>query len=377
MRLLLTIALTAFMPTLAAGAQTEQAASSPSRPLPLMRGTLWWLVAPHTDGTRQQLEQAIQAQRDVGFDVLWIFNTPALLEQAIKAAPDAADADVLESVYTIADKYGMRVIADLPPGGWYGKAPAKEILDTNTRHIAAYHARYGRHASFWGWYLNYEINPIAPDDVEESAYWRKLWREVVDECHSVAPGSVVTISPFFLLDNERKRGFIYLSPEQYAAWWGKTLEETGIDILMLQDSGEHLSFFTLEQRAPFFAAVRDACHKAGAEFWVNVETGEAHVADWDEYLRLSKGKKAPWRFTPIDWLEQKLALAARYGDSIINWGYFPFMDPLMTSQAKGEFAPTPAEARKAYEQYKRYYERVRANGARRPTFKRGKSGVPR
>ncbi len=53
--------------------------------------------------------------------------------------------------------------------------------------------------------------------------------------------------------------------------------KTGIDILMLQDSGEHLAFFTIEQREPFFNSVAKACHNAGAQFWVNVETGEADV----------------------------------------------------------------------------------------------------
>ena len=191
----------------------------------------------------------------------------------------------------------------MPQGGWYGKADAKDMLATNTKHIRRYQARYGRHASFWGWYLNYEINPIEPGDVEQTAFWRSLWHGVAEECHRSAPGSVVTISPFFLLDDARRRGFVYLSPEQYAAWWGETMRETGIDVLMLQDSGEHLSFFTLKQREPFFAAMAEACHKAGARFWVNVETGEMHVADWDEFLALSRDNKTPWRFTPIDWLQ--------------------------------------------------------------------------
>ena len=332
------------------------------RTAPLIRGTLWWLVPPFTNWSKDELQRAIQAQRDIGFDLLWICNTPALLDQAQQAS--AQGTDLLDTVYHIADSQGMRVIADLPRGGWYGQAAADDILATNTKHIRRYQARYGRHASFWGWYLNYEINPIAPSDVEQSAFWRSLWRGIADECHRCAPGSVVTISPFFLLDDTRRRGFVYLTPEQYAAWWGKTMRETGIDILMLQDSGEHLSFFTLAQREPFFAATADACHKAGAQFWVNVETGEAHVADWDEYLALGRDEKAPWRFTPVDWLRQKLELASRYGDGIVNWGYFPFMDPMSAQPIPGKAPEARTAPREAYQEYRSYYMRVKQQMAR-------------
>jgi Domain of unknown function (DUF4434) len=321
---------------------------------PLIRGALWWITDAYKDWSSDQFEQAIQAQRDVGFDILWIFNTPALLDKALKSEAAGESDDILATVYAIADAKGMRVIADLPKGGWYDKVESDDMVATVTEHIRRYHARYGHHKSFHGWYLNYEINPIAPDDTIESAFWRSVWKPMVSECHRVAPESVVTISPFFLLDDTSRRGFIYLTPEQYASWWGKTMQETGIDILMLQDSGEHLSFFTLEQREPFFAALAKACHDAGAEFWVNVETGEAHVADWDEYIALYWEKKVPWRFTPIDWLEKKLRLAARHGDSIINWGYFPFMDPFPPGEPRDG-------AQEAYDAYKAYYENVKSS----------------
>ncbi len=287
-----------------------------SRTAPLMRGTLWWLVPGYADWPREKLERAIQAQQDIGFDLLWLLNTPALLAAAEKGEPGLGD--LLEWVYEIADARGMRVIADLPKGGWYGKTPAADMLRSNRDHITRYTARYGDHPSFWGWYLNYEVNPVAPDDGERTAFWRELWRGIAAACHQAAPGSVVTISPFFLLDDGTHRGFRYQTPEEYAGWWGATMKATGIDIIMLQDSGEHLSFFTVAQREPFFAAMAKACHEAGGKFWVNVETGEAHVADWEAYLQLNKEKKVPWRFTPMDWLEKKLQLAAKHGDGIIN-----------------------------------------------------------
>lgn len=348
-----TLAASGVVMTLSAGSAPSAESERPLRTAPLIRGTLWWIVyEDHGDWTKEQFAEAIEAQHAVGFDVLWILNAPALLQEALKAEAGGKPHDIMDMVYSIADEKHMRVIADLPKGGWYGKTTATEMAREMEEFAVKFHARYGAHESFWAWYLNHEINPIVPGGVAESAYWRQAWKGTVEACHRIAPGTVVTISPFFLLDEARVRGFVYLTPEQYATWWGATLEETGIDILMLQDSGEHLSFFTLEQREPFFAAVAESCHKVGAQFWVNVETGEANVADWDEYLKLSSEGKVPWRFTPIDWLERKLCLAARYGDAIINWGYFPYMEP--------------TKQRPTYDAYKAYYERTKSAGAKPP-----------
>ena len=271
---------------------------------PLIQGTLWVLPSSCAEWNRWQFEAAIRAQRAVGFKLLWLLNTPSF-------TPTGDKLDVVDTICSIADAEGMQVIVDLPQGGWYGKASAEDVIAKVTQAAREVHQRYGGHDSFYGWYLNYEINPIRPDDVEETAYWRHVWQAIADQCHRLAPGSLVTISPFFLLDDMRRRGFVYLTPEQYAKWWHDTLKETRIDVLMLQDSGEHLAFFTLEQREPFWRAVAKATRDAGAKFWLNVETGEADVTNWDEYLVLEAQKRVPWRFTPMPWLEQKLASRRR------------------------------------------------------------------
>ncbi|MHB8863532.1 MAG: DUF4434 domain-containing protein [Pirellulaceae bacterium] len=327
-------------------------AGLPRAPLPwtkpLMRGTLWWLTpADPETWTETRLAETIDAQQAAGFDLLWILNTPQVLEKA---------PSIIDAIYRLADARGMKVIADLPRGGWHGETPAETLGNTLADYAARFAAKYGSHPSFYGWYLNHEINPIAPENAEESAYWRAVWKRAADACHSAKPGSVVTISPFFLLDAPRRRGFVYLTPEQYGAWWRETLCQTGIDILMLQDSGEHLSFFTLEQREPFWAATAAACRAAGKQFWLNVETGEAVASDWDDYLRQSQANSLRWRFTPIDWLQQKLERAACYADGIINWGYFPYMDPhpLPGQELAGQ--------KEAYEAYLQYVQCVRDRG---------------
>ena len=120
---------------------------------------------------------------------------------------------------------------------------------------------------------------------------------------------------------------------------------------MLQDSGEHLSFFTLEQRETFWAATAAACRAAGKQFWLNVETGEAIAANWDDYTKQYWANSLQWRVTPMDRLKQKLNCAAYYADGIVNWGYFPYMDP---HPLPGKELPGQKAAYEAYLQYSQH-----------------------
>jgi hypothetical protein len=258
-------------------------------------------------------------------------------------------------IFQMADQKHLRIIVDMPKGGWYGTAKAEDLIGAVGAFVREAHSRYGAHPSFWGWYLDYEINLVAPNDVEQSAWWRNVWRAQVKICHEVRPGSIVTISPFFSLDEQRRKGYVYLTPSQYGAWWSETLRQTGIDVLMLQDSGEHMGFFTLQQREPYWAAVADACARAGTRFWLNVESGEIDAQNWEQALSLER--KDPKLFmslfgfhaTPTEKLIQKLDLASRYADEIVNWGYFPFM-------ASSDGREQTDQQRAAYLAYKAYYQ---------------------
>lgn len=343
--------------TVITGCQEDVQTGNRFRTAPLIRGTLWYIAQDQmrTSWQKKDFGKEIQYQIDIGFDLLWLLNTPTLMEEAIAAEAKGKPRDVLETIFQIADENNMRVILDLPQAGWYGKTAPQQMIDLSMAHIQRFFERYGRHRSFYGWYLNYEINPISPLEQDESRFWRLVWKAIVAECHRVAPNTVVTISPFFLLDRESLRGFKYLEPEAYEQWWSATLAETEIDILMLQDSGEHLGFFTLDQREPFFAAFAKACRQAGTRFWINVETGEEDVNDWGEYFTNIQRRQKPWdywRFTPIEWLEKKLCLAASYAENIVNWGYYPFMtpNPLPSQELPAKQA--------AYEAYKAYFHKT-------------------
>lgn len=272
--------------------------------------------------------------------------------------------NVIETIYTVADELGMKVISDLnlKGGGLYPSADKDQLIKDSNSYTGAFHKKFGEHASFWGWYIDTEINPIENSDVAQSAFWRTIWKALVTKCHAVAPESKVTISPFILLDKEGHRGFKYLQPEEYETWWYNTLVETGIDIIMLQDSGaEHLSFFTLDEREPFFKAFSNACTRAEKELWLNVESAQVEARDWEHAMEMEWGKSKVWGFTEIEWLEQKLKLASKYGNKIMNWGYFPMMNPAdplsgMTVRDIDFFEVDLSETKDNYNAYKTYAE---------------------
>lgn len=236
----------------------------------------------------------------------------------------------LEMIYSIADELDMKVICDvnLSGGSYYGKYAARDLVNKCDNYIKLYHNCYGHHASFWGWYINTEINPLTEMQKLKSLFWRELWKGVAESCHSVAPGTKVTISPFFILDQGTHRGFKFITPEETETWWYNTLKASGIDIVMLQDSGaEHLSFFTLAEREAFYKAFYNACRRTGKELWGNIETAEILARDWEHALEMERNGTQVWRFTPIDWLQEKIELAAQYATGIVSWGYYPYMDP--------------------------------------------------
>lgn len=301
------------------------------------------------------------------------YMPPNKVSAAIKTA-DTSFVDALDLVYKIAEEKGMRVIADLnmEGGALYEKHSLEEVKIGYKKHIPLFYKRYGQYKSFWGWYLNNELNPLRPGEVKNSSFWRSAWKTAVDECKKVAPQSVVTISPFFIVDQNKYRGHPYLEPIGYEQWWAKTLKETGIDILMLQDSGaEHLGFFTLEDRRPFFQAFKNACDQAGSQFWVNIETGEVDAKDWADAVQMEKSNTQKWVYTSTDWLAKKQALAAEFTHNLVNWGYYPFMVP---TDSKGPFLTDAALADKAlrtanYNSYKNWYDHIKSRSSATTTMR--------
>lgn len=283
------------------------------------------------------------------------------IQHHLQGLEDHAGDDRLDWPLGELDRRGMTAILETYTGHlWYGDWNLEREIDGNRKVISELGRRYGKHPSFYGFYIGYEIYLVWG---EQSQWIRKLYTAIAALCRKVAPDKKVAISPFFILDDRKRLGsFRYAQPEEYEAWWTETLRQSGIDILALQDSGEHISFYTIEQRRPFLAAGRQACTNAGKTFWVNVETGHLRCENWTAYLRdfncpVNDPKtQNAWEAVPQESLEAKLRLAAQYGERIITWGYQQYLSPT------GAWTGNPSqESLAAYQAYRNYFDSLRTN----------------
>ncbi len=266
---------------------------------------------------------------------LLVLNGPYVGEDPLPGTPDP-----MEALLTETDRRGLSIYLDTlaAPNWWTLADPAPEIARARAR-IEMLTRRYGRHPSFTGWYLPYELYVMWD---AQATLIATLYREVAAACKQVAPDKRVLISPFFLLDQTGQLGsFRWASPAEYLEFWTRLLQPTRIDIVALQDSGEHLSCFTLDQRRPFFAAMQAACATTHKQFWINLEMGELAVASLSDYTNRFGYKthvndprtEAAWRAVAPKKFRQKLKLAGEYTDTAISWGYQQFIRPSLSPEA--------------------------------------------
>lgn len=304
-------------------------------------GGLWWCDAAEfrTMGDKGMGEE-LDAQRAVGFDLLWLVNAPALLEETQFSLTDLLNLCATRKIQVILDTGST--------SQWYGKMDHEGELSACGANVKSLGERFAGHPAFYAWYIPHEIY-MAFDRMD--AYIQVLYPKLVERCKRAA-NLPVAVSPFFILDRTKVFGdFRFNEPDEYQAYWTKLIAKSGLDIVMLQDSGEHFSYVTNEQRRPFFEAMSQACRKGGARLWGNVEVAEMDCPSIEEYERRygrvhhSLAKGIPWRPVPLERLKEKVALAAEYSERLVSWGYKEYCRPHLGPSAKAWY--------KAYQSYVR------------------------
>lgn len=217
-------------------------ASSKLKCQPLISGPLWWLDPVESakwgiEGWRDELDR----QRKIGFDLLWLVNAPSALEHP---------SDPLCKLMNLCARRKVQVILDTgSTGKWYEKTDLNDELEFCSKNVKKLGERFSGHPAFYAWYIPHEIYMC----------WGKFAKTIESfysaltiECKKAA-NLPVTLSPFFILDRDKVFGdFRYNEPEEYQRYWTQLIKRSGIDVIMLQDSGEHFSYVTNEQRRPFF-----------------------------------------------------------------------------------------------------------------------------
>ncbi len=298
---------------------------------PVVSGPLWWFTPAESAawGASGWLDQLHQQAR-IGFNLLWLVNTASALT-------DGKATAALSNLMDVCAKQKVEVILDTGASRkWYAALHLNSELGTCAKNISRIGGLFRGHPAFRGWYIPHEIYTFWD---EGAMYIEGLYAGLVERCKKSAD-LPVSVSPFFILDRDRVFGDLrYSEPGEYEQFWSKLIRKTGIEIIILQDSGEHFSYVTNEMRRPFFAAMSRSCADAKARLWGNVETAEFECASKEEYVRRygktnpSVIKGAPWRPVPIGRLREKLYLASEYCEKIVSWGYWDYCRPSLGKPA--------------------------------------------
>ena len=309
--------------------------SHPAHPGARLVGT-FWVIKPgdlHRPITAWRTE--LDQMQALGIRLL------VLTGSFVDENPPSATPDPMEAFFAEADRRGLSIyVGTLATQNWWtlsNSAPEVARARTGVETLAR---RYGKHPSFTGWYIPYELYVMwgAQADLIET-----LQRDISAACKQVTPDKLVMISPFFVLDQAGYLGdFRWASPAEYQQFWTSLLKQSQVDIVALQDSGEHLSCYTLDQRRPFLAAMKAACEAAHKRFWINIEVGELDIESLEAYTNRFGYKtwvndprtKSVWRGVAADKLRQKLDLAGEFTDTAISWGYQQFIRPSLGPKAE-------------------------------------------
>lgn len=291
-------------------------------------GCLWYVTAAGPSAELNLNPGELDAIQGLGLRLV-VLNGPWL-----GADPHSGSVDPAEQLFLEGDRRQLEFFVDTGmAAGWWNLAETTQELARARSRIESLHRRYGHHPSFKGFYVPYETYVMWG---EQGDLARSLFRDVAAICKSVAPARPVMISPFFILDEQHVLGdFRWATPAEYAEFWTGVLQGSAIDIVALQDRGEHLAYYTDEQCAPFFAAMRLACDAAGKQLWANVETGELAVGSPEEYIARFGHKthvndpltQPFWRGVPAEKLAEKLRFVRGYTPTAITWGYREFVRP--------------------------------------------------
>lgn len=311
------------------------ASMGPAQPVPdkRIRGALWWLYSDVSKADEAYWKTEIAAQKEIGFDLLWLCSTTHVL----RAVREKQCEDPYPILFKEAERLGMRVVLETHTSShWWKDVDWRKETQENEELIPVVLEEYAGFPSFWGWYIGYETHHATGEYAEA---YQTLLAGIRQRCAKESPGKPVMISPFFLLDRKEVLGFEWIPPEEYARFWSETLKKSEIDILALQDSGEHLACYSLEERRPFLEAGREACNQAGAAFWGNVESAELDVASVEAYKEIRAevdlgGQGSHWRRVPLEKLKHKIEIAAEYAEALVTWGYTEFWRPSLAGAAK-------------------------------------------
>lgn len=180
--------------------------------------------------------------------------------------------DATETILNYADTNGFHIFLGLYLPNWnHDMTGSNFLFETQSRMATVAQQawdRYlsgNRHSSFAGWYLPYEpwTANYQPAEVQRL---RSFFQGVHTSCQLISGDMPLAVSPFI--------SSLRPPPCQVEQLYRQLLDQSGIDILLLQDSvgAQQWENDIVSRVAPYFEAFQNACTATGVRFWANLES---------------------------------------------------------------------------------------------------------
>lgn len=222
--------------------------------------------------------------------------------------------DATETILNWADTNQFRVFLGLYSPNWNHDMLGSDFLvqaqNKSTEVARQAWSRYlvGRNRpSFAGWYIPYEPW-TANYQPAEITRLRAFLQGIDVGCREVAGDQPISISPFISAQRP--------PPCQVENLYSQLLSQSGIDILLLQDSvgAQQWSIDIPQKLFPYYRAFKAACDAAGVQLWANLES-----------FQITNGAFVPCN---IDRFRRQFEAAAPFVTTCVTFDFLHYMNPV-------------------------------------------------
>lgn len=282
-----------------------------------------WCVDTYT--TTEQWDAEFQAMREAGLD-LWIYQwtgdsaaKTTIYPTRLPGYRQSSAYDQVDAALAAAERHGMKVFMGLVfNNAWWQKegsdrdwlmAEAAAMQAVADELYQQYYPRYKQ--VFAGWYINWEM-----DNVSGYNIYPTHKKNMVDALAAVSghlkdlnPNLPTSIAPFF-------NSHLGVGPRRWQYFWYDIMQETDVDIIMLQD-GVGVNHASVDQLPAWFEAVCDAAHAAGKQCW----------SDLENFATPSGSDAGPFEPAPPGRVFAQHQAVAPYVDRIITFSFIAYLSP--------------------------------------------------
>lgn len=290
-------------------------ARSTAQTAPRLSGTFIQFQAWMMKMKREEWTRELDSLRNAGLTTIIVqwakFDTDHFFPGFIPRA------DPLKWIFEYADRNNMKVYLGLHfDSAWWKEWDDEDFLNRSVKKTAklakTLSRKYGRHDSFAGWYLPYEMSDADFED-DSLALLHSFFTRATKAAKD-ARNKPVTVSVFF---NAK------YWPEIAADTFVRVFKDSGIDAFLVQDGVGANSWTTRETMndivVPYLTAFRTVARASGAELW--------GVAELFASVRDANGAVTERVPQTIATLKDQLHLEAPLVDELVGFDAFHYMNP--------------------------------------------------